>query len=96
MENNYLLFFQFNLLTRYLIIAIVTFSSHFCFSFLVKAVAYGAAIQGSILSGEGGDHVKDVMLLDVTPLSLGTETTGGVMTVLIKRGTTIPTESTRK
>jgi len=58
-----------------------------------EAVAYGAAIQGSILSGEGGDHVKDVMLLDVTPLSLGTETTGGVMTVLIRRGSTIPTES---
>ena len=58
-----------------------------------ESVAIGAAIQGSILSGEGGDHVKDVMLLDVTPLSLGTETTGGVMTVLIKRGKTIPTES---
>ena len=58
-----------------------------------EAVAHGAAIQGSILSGEGGEHVKDVMLLDVTPLSLGTETTGGVMTVLVKRGTTIPTQS---
>jgi len=59
----------------------------------LQAVAHGAAIQGSILSGEGGDHVKDVMLLDVTPLSLGTETTGGVMTVLVKRGSTIPTQS---
>ena len=57
-----------------------------------EAVAYGAAIQGSILSGEGGEYVQDVMLLDVTPLSLGTQTTGGVMTVLIDRGTTIPTE----
>lgn len=57
-----------------------------------EAVAYGAAIQGSILSGEGGDAVKDIMLLDVTPLSLGTSIEGGVMSVLIKRGTTIPTE----
>lgn len=59
-----------------------------------ESVAVGAAIQGSILSGEGGEHVKDVMLLDVLPLSLGTETEGGIMTVLLKRGTTIPTEST--
>ena len=59
-----------------------------------EAVAFGAAIQGSVLSGEGGDAVKDVVLLDVTPLSLGTETKGGVMNVLIPRGTTIPTEKT--
>jgi heat shock protein 5 len=59
-----------------------------------EAVAYGAAIQASVLSGEGGDAVKDVVLLDVTPLSLGTETKGGVMNVLIPRGTTIPTERT--
>ena len=39
-----------------------------------EAVAYGAAVQGSILSGEGGEEVQDVMLLDVAPLSLGTET----------------------
>jgi heat shock protein 5 len=58
-----------------------------------ESVAVGAAIQGSILSGEGGDAVKDVMLLDVTPLSLGTEANGGLMSVLIKRGSTIPTES---
>lgn len=58
-----------------------------------ESVAVGAAIQGSILSGEGGEAVKDVMLLDVTPLSLGTEADGGLMTVIIKRGTTIPTES---
>jgi len=57
-----------------------------------ESVAIGAAIQGSILSGDGGD-LTNVILLDVAPLSLGTETTGGVMTVLIKRGTTIPTES---
>eukprot|EP00550_Attheya_septentrionalis_P005819 CAMPEP_0198284024 /NCGR_PEP_ID=MMETSP1449-20131203/3569_1 /TAXON_ID=420275 /ORGANISM="Attheya septentrionalis, Strain CCMP2084" /LENGTH=683 /DNA_ID=CAMNT_0043980929 /DNA_START=79 /DNA_END=2130 /DNA_ORIENTATION=+ len=57
-----------------------------------EAVAYGAAVQGGILSGEGGDAHKGILLLDVTPLSLGTATVGEVMTVIIKRGTTIPTE----
>ncbi|KAK3146315.1 hypothetical protein QOZ80_3BG0264530 [Eleusine coracana subsp. coracana] len=60
-----------------------------------EAVAYGAAVQGSIISGEGGAETKDLLLLDVTLLTLGIETAGGVMTKLIPRNTRIPVKKSQ-
>ncbi|KAL7103467.1 hypothetical protein ACP275_08G181000 [Erythranthe tilingii] len=60
-----------------------------------EAVAHGAAVQGGLLSGEGGEETKKVLLIDRTPLSLGIETVGGVMTKLIPRNTVIPAKKSQ-
>lgn len=60
-----------------------------------EAVAFGAAVQAAVLSGNQETQIQDVLLLDVAPLSLGLETAGNVMTVLIPRNTTIPTKQTQ-
>merc|ERR1740130_640429 len=61
-----------------------------------EAVAFGATVQGGILSGEGGEATKDVLLLDVAPLSMGAKTEDGLMSKIIDRNTVIPTKKTQE
>lgn len=60
-----------------------------------EAIAYGAAVQGGILCGDQSDATKDIVLVDITPLTLGIETVGGVMTKIIPRGTYIPAKKSQ-
>jgi len=59
-----------------------------------EAVAYGAAVQAAILSGQGSEKTKELLFVDVTPLSLGVETTGGKMVPVIHRGAALPAKKT--
>ena len=61
-----------------------------------EAVAYGATIQASILAGNAAEQVQDLLLVDVTPLSLGTDIKGGLMSFIIERNTAIPIKQTRQ
>lgn len=60
-----------------------------------EAVAYGAAVQAAILSGDTSSQIQDVLLVDVAPLSLGIETAGGVMTKIVERNSRIPCKQTQ-
>jgi len=60
-----------------------------------EAIAYGAAVQGGIICGETSEDTKDLVIIDATPLSLGIETVGGVMSVIIARGSFIPTKKSQ-
>lgn len=61
-----------------------------------EAVVYGAAVNAAILANEGSAAIQDLILLDITPVSLGIETAGGVMTTLIKRNSAVPTKQAQK
>merc|ERR1711966_506848 len=60
-----------------------------------EAVAYGAAVQGGILGGQASEETKDILFIDVTPLSFGIEVSGGMMSTVIPRGSTIPAKKSK-